>query len=380
MEHNTLYKRTSTGAIQIWWIEQEDDAYRVWTGQIDGKKTNSEWKHALPKNVGKKNETTGIEQAAFEIQAEYTKKLNQGRYSETLDDVDEEKFFAPMLAYPYEKYPVTQEQFDAEIVFAQPKLDGIRCIATRTGLWTRKGKPIVAVPHVWEAVTPIFEATPDVVLDGELYNHEYRDHLNRISGLVRKTKLTDTEFDETKMIQYHMYDCMTGTADPFEDRFTALLNLPEIRGKVPVMGDGVLQLVDTHIVPDLKYLDDLNMEWLEYGYEGQIIRISDTEYENKRTKKLLKRKEFIDEEFTIVGFTEGMGNRSGMAGNIVYRMDDGKEFSSGIAGGVDFYKHLWENQDTYIGGQGTVRYFKLTEYGIPYLPVTHVVYKGSRDV
>ena len=43
-------------------------------------------------------------------------------------------------------------------------------------------------------------------------------------------------------------------------------------------------------------------------------RISASAYENKRTKQLLKRKEFQDAEFKIVEIVEGIGNRAGMAG------------------------------------------------------------------
>jgi hypothetical protein len=59
-------------------------------------------------------------------------------------------------------------------------------------------------------------------------------------------------------------------------------------------------------------LDTWYEQWLEKGYEGQIIRI-DGPYEQKRTKLLLKRKEFVDSEFVVLDILEGVGNASGGA-------------------------------------------------------------------
>lgn len=400
--HPTLYKRTSSGKVQIWWIEQDESRYRVHTGQIDGKITTSAWKQSVGKNIGKVNETTDVAQADGAIASEYTKKLNQGQYHQSIDTIDVSKYFAPMLAHPYKKYPIDPAALKNKNVASSPKLDGIRCIADRNGLWTRKGKPIVAVPHIWNAIKYLFDIYPTLVLDGELYNHELRDRLNQISGLCRKTKLTEEELKETKVIQYHLYDCNTNedivikmnddlpimllTKDAgYTDRYWALDAGLYSRHSSLHDGDDI-QLVPAEWLDTEELLAEYYASYMQQGFEGQMIRITNIPYENKRSKSLLKRKEFIDQEFTIHDILEGAGNRSNMAGSVEYLINDelpsSKEnvFSSGIAGGEDFYRHLWENKDTYLGGQGNVRYFKLTEYGKPYLPVTHVVYEGKRTI
>jgi len=400
--HPTLYKRTSSGKVQIWWIEQDESKYRVHTGQIDGKITASTWKQSVGKNIGKANETTDVAQADGAIASEYTKKLNQGQYHQSIDTIDVPKYFAPMLAHPYKKYPIDPAALKNKNVASSPKLDGIRCIADRNGLWTRKGKPIVAMPHIWEAIKFLFDIYPTLILDGELYNHELRDRLNQISGLCRKTKLTEGELEETKVIQYHLYDCTTNedivikmnddlpivllAKDAgYTERYLALSM--GIYNRHDILTEtGEVMLVSADWVDTEDLLAEYYALYMQQGFEGQMIRITDIPYENKRSKSLLKRKEFIDQEFTIHDILEGVGNRSNMAGSVEYLINDelppSKEnvFSSGIAGGEDFYRHLWENKETYLGGQGNVRYFKLTEYGKPYLPVTHVVYEGKRDV
>ena len=110
-------------------------------------------------------------------------------------------------------------------------------------------------------------------------------------------------------------------------------------------------------------------EAMEQGYEGQIIRINSKLYENKRTKQLIKRKEFKEEEFKIVDIVEGEGNRSGMAGNILVEMSDGKKFGSGIQGDREFYRKLLKEKDSYIGTQVSIKYQNLTPDGIPRFPV-----------
>src|SRR3546814_10690811 len=91
-------------------------------------------------------------------------------YHERVEDIGGgAHFFKPMLAEKYDAF---------EPGFAQPKLDGVRCIATKDGLFSRQGKPITSCPHISTALTPLFEHTPSLVLDGALYNHDLTDNFN----------------------------------------------------------------------------------------------------------------------------------------------------------------------------------------------------------
>ena len=53
MFYPTLFKRTSTGAVQIWKRETEDGRYRSISGQKDGLQVTSGWTETTAKNVGK---------------------------------------------------------------------------------------------------------------------------------------------------------------------------------------------------------------------------------------------------------------------------------------------------------------------------------------
>jgi len=384
-----LYKRTTTGATQSWEIEIKENKFRTVSGQLDGKKITNNWTTCEGKNVGKKNETSGAEQALKEAEAKHQKKRDKG-YRLDIDNIDVKKFYAPMLAQDFKNKLRKQTVMNflngsatAPAIFSQPKLDGIRCIAVREGLFTRTGKPITAVPHIHEALEPFFEKYPNATLDGELYNHAYKDDFNKIIHLVRKQNLTEEHLAESKkMIQYHIYDapvigesigvahsCLT-EKDLFSDRTSVLdaqfSNLG-IDGRSLHGEPNPLVIVETTEVNSREHLDELYADYVEVGYEGQMIRL-DAPYENKRSPKLLKRKEFVDEEYEILGYDEGTGNREGTVKHFKFKNKDGREFCSNVKGTFEYMAELLERGDELVGKQATVKYFNLTPDGIPRFP------------
>lgn len=362
-----LYKRTATGAIQVWWVECDNFGFRTHSGQEDGAIVTSEWTQVYPKNVGRSNETSTAEQAHIEVQALYKKKLAQGGYHTRRSEIDNPKFFKPMLAKKYEDRPI----HNWAGVSSQPKLDGVRCIATADGLWSRTGKPLVSTPHIMEALIPAFEKDPDAIFDGELYADHLSQDFNTIISYVRKTKPTYADLLASRSVQYHVYD-FPSCDSSFSERFLQLSMLFHSG-----LLDHPVVLVPTHAVQDEDNLDFLNGQYIEKGYEGQIIRLNGP-YENKRSPLLLKRKVFQDGEYEVVAINEGKGNRSGMAGFITYRLLDGRTFDSGIRGSHDYARQLLKDAPLYEGAVGTVRYFNLTPSGIPRFPITVALHPHGR--
>lgn len=107
--------------------------------------------------------------------------------------------------------------------------------------------------------------------------------------------------------------------------------------------------------------------FIEAGYEGAMIRTTG-KYENKRSNTLIKWKEFQDEEFDIVDIQEGDGNRSGMAARVVMRLSDGRTFSAGLIGNVDYCRQLLQERDEHVGKLGTVVFQNYTPDGVPRFP------------
>jgi len=255
-----------------------------------------------------------------------------------------------------------------------------RCIVNKNGMWSRLGKPFVSAPHIFQALKPIFDKLPDAVFDGELYNHSLKNDFNTIISLAKQSKPTQSDLDASKKtIQYHIYDF------PCQVKFSqrnSLLNTLETQYWLA----DCIKIVRTDKVKSVDNLDALYAEYIEQGYEGQIVRMDGAVYENKRTNQLLKRKEWLDEEFEVVDIEEGKGNRSGMAGRIIYKLPDGRTFESGIRGSFDYFKTLLDESKHYIGGTGTVRFFNWTPVSDdgkgnkPRFPVTTALYKGKRDL
>ncbi len=367
-----LYKRDSKGKIRVWEVEvgYSNDDYagiRTVAGLEEGKKVTSEWNLSEAKNVGKSNSTTAYTQAQAEAKALWDKRIEK-EYFVDIEMIDSYDKFDPMLAGDYTKVKVKPTNG-----YSQPKLDGIRCIANSKGLWTRTGKPITSCPHIWEEVRDLLESNPNVTLDGELYNHELKQDFNKIVSLVRKTKFTDDDLAESqRLVQYHVYDihCSTNPDVTFSIRNV------ELEEYVTDSFEMYVHLVPTAFCYNQDELDELYSSYMTDGYEGQMIRL-DEKYENKRSKYLLKRKEFITEEFEVVSMEEGQGNWSGHTKRFILKLEDGREVGAGVRGNQEQLSKLWESQET--PDWATLRYFDLTPDGIPRFPVVIDYGVGERD-
>ena len=368
---NTLYKRDSNGKIREYNIEWTGNGlthipgFRTVAGIQGGKMVTSEWKHTEGKNTGKLNETSSVEQAEKEAIAKWEKK-EEKEYFENISDIDSYDKFKPMLAHDYTKRP--QEQG-----YSQPKLDGIRCIARKDGLYFRSGKRILTCDHISNDLKTFFEDNPSIVLDGELYNHELKADFNKITSLVRKLKPTEEEAYECETkVEYHVYDLvdLNNSSLTFVERSNFIkdvLKFAKSSEGIPFHFLGsTIQIVTTTLCDTQEELDHVYSDYTERGYEGQMVR-NDTPYENKRSRNLLKRKEFTTEEFNIVEVLEGQGNWLGYAKHFELELGDGRTFKSGVRGNQQTLRILLEQEvkPTWV----TCRYFEKTPDGIPRFPV-----------
>lgn len=378
----TLYKVDTKGKLREWTMHIDGASFYAVKGLVNGKLTTDKPTKTIAKNVGRSNETSAEQQAELEAQAKFQKKLDSG-YALNEVDAQKKKFYEPMLAHNYKdrkselRYPL----------FSQPKLDGIRCVVRKedgnlVGR-TRNGKEIECIPHILQSLNGYFLAHPNAILDGELYNHDLRDNFNKITSLVRKqkpirsSKMTDKafakkeqEFNESlvqaeESIQYHVYDapyihdnCTEATS--FEFRINELKN--------SLTTNKHIIIVETTEVYEEANLDNIYNQYLEQGYEGQMVR-KDEKYENKRSTSLLKRKEFVDAEYRVVDIDVGNGNRSGTAKHLVCYCEKTKQtFNSNIKGSFEYLKEIYDNRKEYIGTLATIKYFQLTPDGIPRFP------------
>lgn len=377
----TLYKRDTKGKIREWTVCVYQNKF--WTeGGIHGMKMNvAKPTICTAKNIGSSNETSPEQQAENEAQAKWEKKLRSG-YFTNIHDVDDKKFYEPMLAHNY-KDRADEVKFP---VYSQPKLDGIRCVIRlekgEVVARTRNGKIIEAIPHITNSLKNFLQQNQEVILDGELYNHDFKDNFNKITSLVRKQKPVKTDSDTEKSflkkqdkwvqsleqsesnIEYWVYDCpviaQAKETVPFSLRFNTLQN--------SLRPNDYVKFVPTIEVEGQNSLNSVYQEYLRDGFEGQMVR-RDMGYEQKRSTFLLKRKEFKDAEYKVIDIHEGNGNRQGTAKNLVLIDDKTKrEFSSNIKGNFEYLAEILDNKEDYIGKLATIKFFEYTPDGIPRFP------------
>jgi DNA ligase-1 len=355
MELPTLYKRTKTGAITQWTIEAKDGATRSTHGQVDGKLVTSTWYIAETTNEGRSNERDPVAQAEFEAQAIW-KKREEKNYFTDINEIDNLVFQEPMRAKKWGDENKGKKSVPFP-VFVQPKLDGMRStIDEDTGARSRGNKEWVSIPHVLEALVPVFEKYPDLKLDGELYCDKFAKDFNKISKLIKRGSMDEKQLaDSKKYIRFHWYDICDEDMK-FSDRQKLIAKImSEFKDQ---LADAVVE-VETRVAASAEELADVYGQYIEDLYEGAIVR-QDLPYEYARSKSVLKMKEFIDEEFKILDVIEGGGNKTGLAVKCILEFRDGRQFPSTIKGPFPFLQEVWENKESYIGKYATCKYFELT--------------------
>jgi len=274
--------------------------------------------------------------------------------------------FNVMLAHP-----VGKKEFDKDS-FIQPKLDGVRCYITYHGAFSRNHKRFMNVQHITDELQPLFNKYPHVVLDGELYNHDYKDNFNKIISLVRKQSPSDAEREEAKVIQFHNYDIfmpIDGIDCSFRYRNECIKKLHK---------EFTLQYCKT--VETYEVQNDVTARLMYYqftnkqGYEGAILR-NNKPYEQKRSYNLQKYKEFHDTEAKIIGWVEGQGKRTGTIGKFLARDADGIEFGMPVMDKMPVLKKMYDIAEWYIGKTATFTYFQRTPSG----SYRHPLFKTIRN-
>ncbi len=351
-EFPVLFKYSNKGVAQQWQIIVEDNTFYTIEGQVSGKLTTSAKTVCKPKNVGRTNESRGFDQAMLEAQSKFKTKTEKD-YNEVLTD---EKRFWVQLAHTYKK----QKDKIKFPCYSAQKYDGMRCYTNIEGMFSRENNPVVSNPHIYKELKHTFDVYPDMVWDGELYCHK-GINFEYLIGLCRTTvKITPELLAETeKHMKYYVFDCFL----PDQPDLIYSERLKIIEERLPKHPYFVIAPVK--LVNDQEQLDDEYADYLSQGFEGQMVRNSDSPYEQKRSYNIQKRKEFVDDEYEVAGVLEGEGGRAGTAGKIVFVDSRKITFEAGIRNTHERSRYIWNNPNEFIGKKMTVRYHHFTAKGIP---------------
>lgn len=383
----TLYQKGARGETRVWriWVtgtpgSMDEDGVGVIHrehGTLDGKQTGTTRVIRAGKNIGKKNETTPLEQAIAEAKSIATKKAREGYSPEesTRGQVYGDVIL-PMLAHDYHK----QKKPLGFPCYAQPKLDGVRMVVESTPdglrMTTRTGKAVNFMDHIYDALVDILPL--GTVLDGELFTPEKT--FEEITSIVRKSVRDHHSPEESRTVQYHVFDIFRRGEESthFTERNKLLLSTMCMfaSGTKPVV------IVPTQLLSNQREADEIHETFVSEGHEGTMYRSPYGPYKIRlRSRDLLKRKDFQTEEYRIVGATQGVGKDIGTViwtvetSPITYIGSDGidveepQRFSVRPRGSIEQRRRWWENREDYIDSMLTVRFQNLTVSGIPRFPV-----------
>lgn len=288
-------------------------------GQLNGKLQESVKEYNSGKNIGKKNETTPLEQCLNETDRKWKDKIEKEGYTyeDEEDEEDEEKVkekkekYYPMLAQTY-SIEKTRKNDITYPCYVQPKLDGLRCIVyKRNGkvfYQSRTGGLFETMEHLTPSMLLFFDEYSNIIFDGELYTTDMP--FEELAGLIKKKKITVNDKEKLKYIQYHIYDIYEGDEkekQPFEERYKLLKKI--FRQKNDIKD---IKLVQTLKCESLSEFKKQFSEFVTDGYEGIMLRNINGLYKaGYRSNDLQKYKEFFEDEYPIIGFTEGDGKDKG---------------------------------------------------------------------
>lgn len=358
-----LYGQASNGKVKTWkiWVEgNKDGTATVLTdhGYEDGETQRATLTITSGKNIGRSNETTPFEQACSEAEAKWNKKRDK-KYFPNKSDFKKDYKPLPMLAHDFKKRGHSIEW----PAYVQPKLNGIRCLATRTSQFeieytSRGGKDFTTLEHLTPHLLKVMKV--DEVFDGELFTKQLT--FQEITSAVKRQQ------EITSMVEYWIYD--TVQDEPFSDRTK---RLHEARLQHPLI------LVPTLTAKNEDQMKKLHQQMVEADYEGTIVRNYHGVYKvNHRSADLQKYKDFIDEEFEIVGGKQGTGKDEN---TVIFfcETEEGKRFDCRPRGTFEQRHKWWSDLRNLLGKQLTVRYQTRSDDNIPIFPVGISIREGVID-
>jgi len=411
MEHieslPTIYGVEKNGKTKVWTARIYRDQLNGFAtaeieyGQLDGKKQTTRREYTEGKNIGKKNETTPLQQCISETRRKWQDKMEKEGYSlvipnsETqtqtqttdasnpnnpnnpINTINTIKVF-PMLAHTYE--PLSSKNKKNDIVFpcyVQPKLDGLRCICymvpngssneSKVVAQSRTGAYFETVEHICAELRPILLQNSGLILDGELYTADMP--FEELAGVIKRKKTSEADMARVQLVKYHIYDVVVD--GDYSERHARIVGAISKADKCHH-----LEVVDTRLIHNVNEFKQAFGEYVAAGYEGIMLRNVDGLYrQNYRSHDLQKYKEFVESEYPIVGFKEADGRDKGTV-VWVCATDECRQFSVRPRGTQEQRRQWFQDAPQHVGKLLTVIYQELSELNVPRFPVGKAIRDG----
>ena len=376
-EYPDIYGKDKLGKTRIWkasvfqTVGSPVAMAVIQHGLYEGKLQVDTRQYTEGKNIGKKNETSPLEQCIAEVEKKRKDKIEKEGYSEkgsssSSSSGKEDRKYFPMLANKYE--PGGKKRGGIVFpCFVQPKLDGLRCV-----VYLQSGKPVyqsrtggyfTVLQHLDSHILQILSDDPTLVLDGELYTPDIP--FEELAGIIKKKALTANDEKRIQCVQYHIYDIVVRDV-PFRQRLLTIQDL----------GTRGSHIVPTYLTDNVQTFREKFGEYVAQGYEGIMLRNTEGLYqENYRSNDLMKYKEFFEAEYPIVDYKEATGRD---AGTVIWECEtpEGRRFSVRPRGTQETRREWFCRGASFVGKQLTVIYQELSEMGVPRFPVGKAIRDG----
>ncbi len=270
--------------------------------------------------------------------------------------------------------------------FVSRKLDGIRCVAIKENgkvrCVSRQGLQFTTTAVLEEELSKL----PDsCVLDGELciVDENGDEDFKAITKEYRRKNHTLQNF------RYCVFDCLS--LDEFEGRTAGSPFMDrdeDVQAVVEYLtedcGATHLKAVEQEILDNETQFKEWQAHVQKVGWEGLILR-KNTTYKGKRSKDILKVKEFHDEELEILSvevgpFTVREGGTEHQIDTVTAITVAYKGGEVGVGSGFSLADRddILKNTENYIGKQATIRYFEECEDEAGKKSLRFPVFKGLR--
>ncbi len=383
-----LYSKTGKEQVTEWIIQIvdiEDDLFtefrvEMYSG-LFGRALNNKPDSFLVKtgkNIGKSNETTPLEQAINEAKAKWQHKIDREGYISLKQKglTDEQRksitkneiyallpkhkafvdgYFKPQKAYNIKDVDVKKLNFP---MYIQPKLNGVRCVGTAKDenvFLTSKNGLDYNIQHIKDDLKELYKVLgKHYVLDGELYIHD--EILSEILSCVKKENL------KTKNLKFCIFDLSIEEKNQHQ-RFEVLEKINRVIKQKNLQN---IQIVTTYMVLSIEIALRETKVCIGKGYEGAILRNPKSLYQfGKRTKDMIKIKEYSDGEFKILDVVPH--NKDTTIGSL-YCLNDINtlKFTVEIEATTEKKQEMLLNKKNYIGKKATVLYYERTINGLPF--------------
>ncbi len=247
------------------------------------------------------------------------------------------------------------------------KLDGFRCVylPNEKKFYTRQGQVYEGIDHLIEECDKISQGI--YVLDGELL---YRNNDNLPSDeLYRLTTSVARKKGKTKEktnLEFHLFDIIPlsefqkgESIDVYRDRMALLERLhAQAEGL-----DFLKRVTPLYVGDDASHISTLLDEVVAQGEEGLMLNLLDGKYECKRSKNILKIKQFHDADVLVVDVYEGKKDFKGTLGGLKVKfLLNGKELVTDVGSGYSKSEReqFFNYPETIIGKVIEIKYFEVS--------------------